>query len=1080
MSISENTITMATKRKSAIAKGKILYKTDSVSKLNIRDFWKGEFEIKSIIKDNKDFLSSLNIKDGKISAYNCSCGMSGPLSGLCEHNIATAYAYINNFIPKNTIISTSESVRIMLSQYASKQINNKLKLTNNKYIGSIKIDIELKYSNYEGFKVGFRIGTEQKYIVKNISKLINLIVNEEFYKYGEKLAFYHTYNSFDEHSLKVIKILEGFILAGENYFSQTKNFKYNINPSFRYISLGGENLKKLLLLYEGKDVPIEYAYGNIKNHCICNENPNLTVEFTKLNGGLSMEIPYLQHIVHSEKLLYILDERNLYICDKQFGEDLMPFLNGIVNNCINVNDRDIPAICRQILPKIKRYLTVEERNGLNLSAYIPPELKTIFRLDKENLDVIKLEVEFIYGETIIKPNLQRYASSISFRDVSGEAEVINEISKYFEETKEQGTFLILENDEKVFDFLTNGYQLLLELGEVYISESFKNIKIVNPPKVTVGVSINSGWLDINIDTGDFPIGELKQVIDSYNKKKKFYRLKNGTFFNLEENLFSSIAQITENLDISKDLKFSETIRLPEYRAFYIDKILKENNEIKLQRDSYFKEVIEKFETFKDSNYKIPHLVKNILRGYQKEGFRWLKTLDHYGFGGILADDMGLGKTIQIITLLLSEKEVSTKESYENDTRSTSLIICPASLIYNWEAEIRQFGNSLETCIITGEQSLRIGLIKEYKNYDIIITSYDYLRRDIKYYKEAVFRFQIIDEAQFIKNGTTKIANAVKEINSIRRFALTGTPVENKLSELWSIFNYLMPNILYDYKYFKTNIETPIVRDNDLVVLEKLSAMISPFILRRLKKDVLKELPDKIEQIITTKLEGEQAKLYAASVLEFKEVLNNTSEYEYNRGKMGILAQLIKLRQICCEPSLYFEDYNSGSAKLETCMEILKNAIQAGHKVLLFSQFTTMLEIISKRLLEEKIKYHKLEGKTSKTDRMHMVKSFETDKTQVFLISLKAGGTGLNLVAADIVIHYDPWWNIAAENQATDRAHRIGQNSVVSVFKIIAKDTIEENILKLQESKKGLADKVISANNMSLSSLSKEELLEIIK
>jgi Superfamily II DNA/RNA helicases, SNF2 family len=1080
MSILENAITMATKRKSAIAKGKILYKTNSVSKLNIRDFWKGEFEIKSIIKDNKDFLSSLNIKDGKIVVYDCSCGMSGQLAGLCEHNVAAAYAYINNYTPKDTIISTSEAVRIMLSQYSSKQINKKLALTNNKYIGNIKIELELKYSNYEGFKVGFKIGTEQKYIVKNISKLVNATVNEEFYKYGEKLAFYHTYNSFDERSLSVIKILEGFILAGENYFAQTKNFKYNIKHSFRYISLEGENLKKLLLLYEDENIPIEYACGNIKNHRICNKNPNFEVKFTKLNGGLSIEIPDLKHIVYSNKSLSMLDEKNLYLCDKQFGEDLMPFLNGIVNNCINVNERDIPAICRRILPILKQYLTIKEENGLNLSSYTPPELKTIFKLDKEIFDGIKLEVEFIYGEIVVKPNFQKYVVSNSFRDVSGEAEVINEISKYFDETKEQGTFVILENNEKIYEFLTNGYQLLLKLGEVYISENFKNIKIVNPPKVTVGVSINSGWLDINIDTGNFPIEELEQVIDSYNKKKKFYRLKNGTFFNLEENLFSSIAKITENLDISKDVKFSESMKLPEYRAFYIDKILKSNNDIKLQRDSYFKEIIKNFENLENSDYEIPHSVKNILREYQKEGFRWLKILDHYGFGGILADDMGLGKTIQVIALLLSEKEISIKTPHGDNSLSTSLIICPASLIYNWEAEIRQFGNSLETCIITGEQSVRIDLIKEYKNYDVIITSYDYLRRDIKYYKEAIFRFQIIDEAQFIKNGTTKISNAVKEINSMRRFALTGTPVENKLSELWSIFNYLMPGILYDYKYFKANIEAPIVRDNNLVVLEKLSAMISPFILRRLKKDVLKELPDKIEQIITTKLEGEQAKLYAASVLEFKELLNSTSEYEYKRSKMGILAQLIKLRQICCEPSLYFENYNSGSAKLETCMEILKNAIQAGHKVLLFSQFTTMLEIISKRLLEEKIEYHKLEGKTSKTDRMHMVQSFKTDKTQVFLISLKAGGTGLNLVAADVVIHYDPWWNIAAENQATDRAHRIGQNSVVSVFKIIAKDTIEENILKLQKSKQGLADKVISANNISLSSLSKEELLEIIK
>ncbi len=363
--------------------------------------------------------------------------------------------------------------------------------------------------------------------------------------------------------------------------------------------------------------------------------------------------------------------------------------------------------------------------------------------------------------------------------------------------------------------------------------------------------------------------------------------------------------------------------------------------------------------------------------------------------------------------------------------------------------------------------------------DVLVTSYDLLKRDVLLYQELEFRFQIIDEAQYIKNPSTQSAKAVKLVKAQTRFALTGTPIENRLGDLWSIFDYLMPGFLFTYSGFKKRFETPIVKDGDERALKALHRLTGPFVLRRLKSDVLKELPEKLETVVYSMPDKEQKELYTANALQLKNQLESLSGASVGAEKMQILAQLTRLRQLCCDPSLCYERYKGGSAKLDTCVELIAGGIGGGHKILLFSQFTSMLDIIGKRLKKEGISYHLLTGSTSKEDRMRLAGEFQTDEVPVFLISLKAGGTGLNLTAADIVIHYDPWWNVAAQNQATDRTHRIGQEKQVSVFRLIMKDTIEENIIRLQENKQSLAEQIITEGTLSIGSLSREELLSIL-
>ena len=527
-----------------------------------------------------------------------------------------------------------------------------------------------------------------------------------------------------------------------------------------------------------------------------------------------------------------------------------------------------------------------------------------------------------------------------------------------------------------------------------------------------------------------------------------------------------------------DKKNPDTIKMPLFRALYLDELLAEKESVELKKNREYRKLIGKMRSYENGDYEVPQSLEAVLREYQRDGFYWIKTLKENGFGGILADDMGLGKTLQILAFLLSEKE----QGKVGDELRT-LIVAPASLVYNWKKEVERFTPQLSVCVMAGTAHERKELIKnQTSNADVWITSYDLLKRDIELYQDIVFANEIIDEAQYIKNQTTHAAKSVRLVNSSFRMALTGTPMENRLSELWSIFDYLMPGFLYGYTRFRSEIEMPIVSDKDEDAMTRLRAMIHPFILRRLKKDVLKELPEKQEEIVTVALSGEQEKLYQAHSQRLKMFLEDQNDEDFAQNKLQILAELTKLRQLCCGPELLLENYKGENAKLETCIELITQAIAGGHKILLFSQFTSMLDLIGEKLKKEKIDYYRIDGSVKKEARMEMVEQFQNPQNQVsvFCISLKAGGTGLNLTAADIVIHYDPWWNKAAQNQATDRAHRIGQKHAINVYQLIAEETIEQKICELQQVKEDLAEEVLSGEGISSTQFNKDEIMNLLE
>ena len=853
----------------------------------------------------------------------------------------------------------------------------------------------------------------------------------------------------------------------------------------------------------GKELPADIFYTSESNWQISDQEPERHLKIFGNPDGIEVSINRLNSVEGRRKNICFLNRRILLEDRGKLKpvQDFLECVEEIPERTIFVAKKDVPLFCAELLPRLEQCFICEKENFDEQDYGVAPPEFAVY-LDATQTDMITCNPKVTYG----KKTYSLYdTTDLALRNLGKEAAVREVIQRYGEAYDERQKAMVITDEDKIYDLLTEGIPVFQQLGEVYISDTLKGMQVHPSPKVAVGVSIESGLMQLKMTAGEMSKEELIDILSRYNKRKKYYRLKDGSFVQKEDSGLDILADLKETLQLTDQQLMQESVPVDTYRALYIDQQLRDNPVISSVRDKNFRSLIRNMKTVEDNDFEIPAELEPILRGYQKTGFLWLKTLSANGFGGILADDMGLGKTLQVICYLLSEyqereiQEKSKKEPVEKEQdienegrqrekkssddrlRRNALIVAPASLVYNWNSELERFAPRLAVRMIVGTAAQRRTLLEAADEREILITSYDLLRRDIDFYKKYRFRCQIIDEAQYIKNHSTQAAKAVKKIQADTRFALTGTPVENRLSELWSIFDYLMPGFLYSYSRFREELEVQIVQHESEKASERLRKMIRPFVLRRLKKDVLRDLPDKLEENMYTRLEGEQQKLYDAHVKRMKLLLDKQSEEEFNTSKIVILSELTKLRQICCDPALLFEEYKGESAKLEMCVDLIRNAVENGHKILVFSQFTTMLSRLADRLENEETAYYMLTGSTGKEKRAKMVEEFnkEDNPTAVFLISLKAGGTGLNLTAADIVIHYDPWWNLAVQNQATDRAHRIGQKNVVNVYKLIAKDTIEENIVKLQEKKHALADQILNGEDMGSGSFSREEILVLL-
>ena len=579
-----------------------------------------------------------------------------------------------------------------------------------------------------------------------------------------------------------------------------------------------------------------------------------------------------------------------------------------------------------------------------------------------------------------------------------------------------------------------------------------NESIIDPSiSLTINQSRN-GYMGLDLEIEGIDKNEYRRVFNAYKEKKKLYRISNGGYLNLQNKDLIDSFRLIDSLSIYFDF---DNMKIPNNKAMYLENFIEDLDFVDGKK--YASNIAKRYKMVSNKSYEVPSNLNAKLRDYQIQGYNYLKTLASYEFGGILADEMGLGKTIQTITFLLSNEN----KKY--------IVITPTALVYNWKSEIEKFAPSLNVGLAHGNKANRESIIKNYMDYDIILTTYNTYKNDQEEYEKIFFDYCIIDEAQNIKNPDSLIAKSIKKVNAKVKFALTGTPIENNLIELWSIFDFVMPGYLYTKETFKR------IFVNEYANIPELKKMIQPFILRRSKADVIEELPKKIEHKYYVELEKEHKRAYNGFVKLVKSKLEENKD-----DNLAIFSYLTKLRQLALAPELMVKNYRGKNSKIDLLMNLIND--NRDRKILIFSQFTKVLQLIGQTLSENNISYSYLDGKTKAEQRVNLVDEFNNNEDKkIFLISLKAGGVGLNLTSASMVIHFDPWWNPSVENQATDRAHRIGQKNVVDVVKLISKSTVEENVIALQEEKKDLIDSVMDKdleNSKFLRNLSKDELIDL--
>ena len=1059
------------------------------------------FEVTAEVEGTDTYNTYIQVKNGEIENITCTCPDYYNYYGVCKHTLATVLALADYNVEKiekheNKATVQKEKKYTNFSQIVKTIYNHELNeidkdLEDNelKNTGTIKIEPKIIYDKFtKEMKVEFKIGNKRMYKIKNLAEFYTLMMLKENYKYGDKLEFVHRKEMFDQESQGLLE----FVLK---YAEIIKYANSNANSNYRYygkalnennIILGNTGLDELFDIQKNKKVLIEKDY-EVKAIDFLEEDPPLDFSLEQISDDEYKIIAnfdiYKINILRGKNYKYVLTDKNLYRCSKEFTNTNLEMLTLFRENYVSevmLGKKEIGDLFSIVLPKVKNAIKIEEKLKKEVEEYIPEKLRVKVFLDFDKNNYVVADVKLCYGENEFNPLNQKEEKNFKFpRNIVEETKAMNIFRKTGFMFEPQNLRFILPDDEKIYNFLSEDINLYMKKFEVLVTENFKTKEIVAPKVGSLGVGVENNLLEIDLSKLNINPEELQEMLAKYKLKKKFYRLKNGAFLQLQD---SEEVEFLDKLITGTDIDYKElengTVRLPVNRTLYLNQLLKKMKNTEITKDKQYREIVNNLNKDLLEEENIPQQFENILRSYQKTGFQWLKTLDNYRFGGILADDMGLGKTIQVISMLVSYKE------NQEENKKTSLVVSPSSLALNWKNEIEKFAPELNIKVISGNANQRKEIINEIERYDVIVTSYDLLKRDIEIYKEKnyTFRFIIADEAQYLKNNNAKNAKAIKQIKADSRFALTGTPIENSLAELWSIFDFVMPGYLFSYKKFKSTYETAIVKDNDEDAMKKLKMLIEPFVLRRTKKEVLTELPEKTITVLKNEMGEEQRKIYLSYLVRTKQELQDEiNSNGYERSQIKILAALTRLRQICCHPSLFIDNYNEPCSKLEQCMEILEDGITAGHKILLFSSYTSMFEIIEKELKNRNIKYFKLTGATKVDERVDLVDEFnQNDEIKVFLISLKAGGTGLNLIGADMVIHYDPWWNISAENQATDRAYRIGQKNNVQVYKLITKDSIEEKIYDLQQRKATLTDNMLDTKTTFISKLSKEDIMNLFE
>ncbi|MDO4167567.1 MAG: DEAD/DEAH box helicase [Eubacteriales bacterium] len=1047
-------------------RGMRYYAAHAVSKVTWNE---ASGQYRGVVQGGNPYTVTIDFgEDGELQ-YRCNCPAKVNQHGACKHVVATLL-FISDYQQRESMRENQQegdqTAYEIIEYFRKREYQG---LTPTYYHLELRITVNERM-RAQGSKAFLRLyaGSGRMYKISNTKKFISDYTAGNVISLGKEFRFIPGECAFEPVSKQVmdylVEIYEIQETLGKTYYSNLFNRQELV--------LSQNMLHKLLQLAEGLHIQMTF----------CGEDMGVT-EIVCGNPDISLEIDMdQQKLILKEKtedrLTAICEDgtilgfdHSLYLPDAEFIANLLPFYTAIFGNesrQVEFRGDNMGDFIEKVLPVIKKSMQITVPEEIR-NHYIVEPIEPKLYLDmvvQRHRPVITASLRFCYGDYEVNPLEEIKAGAyIVVRDREEEERLIHLL--YDMHFTVNGTVFQLTREEDIFQMMTEHLPELTEQFIVFYSKDYKSIAVRKMGSLQAGIRFNTDINLLEMDLGytQIPKAELEDFFRAIRLKRKYYRLKSGAFIDLTKQE-RNIDMLRQMLDVAESTE-NGTLQFKQNTAIYLEELLPRSNRI--QKEESYQKLIQDLRYPEKTQWEIPAMMANILRPYQKVGYQWLKTLAKYGMGGILADDMGLGKTIQTIAYICSNPKTQT------------LIVCPTSLAYNWQEEFEKFAPHIRTCIVTGNPGERHQRLTQNRDeYDVWITTYPLIRKDVESYREISFDAMFIDEAQFIKNPASLGAKAVKSVKAAHRFALTGTPIENALSELWSIFDFVMPGFFPSYHRFADQYERPILRGNNDKRMQELRKRIQPFILRRMKKDVLKELPDKIETRRTAQMTAKQKKIYRSYLSRIQAEIRDKDSFADGQDRLQVLAALTRLRQICCHPGTFVENYQGGSGKLELLMEQLPDLLAAGHHVIIFSQFTSMLSLIAAELRNQQIAFYYLAGSTSPEERKREVKSFNQGEVNVFLVSLKAGGTGLNLTGADTVIHFDPWWNPAVEDQATDRAYRIGQKRKVQVIKYVMKDSIEEKIYELQKRKKNLSDRVIQSGEMFVNQLTSEELFALLR
>lgn len=1058
--------------------GERILKNDLISDFSYENNDETIILISSVISENlfSEYSCKIDIdkKTKEVLFTHCSCDDFEKESVkkknyCCKHLTATFYKFLKALdedsnlalelglnIEKKELVKKSEgSILDFLLQNDKKSLFLKFEVILNKSLWNDKITAQ------------FKIGTENMkssklYALKDIYAFLTAFYNEISLPYGKDFVFNIREQSLKPKDKKLIKFIEML-----KEMDMSKSIYKRLDEKL----INGKNLvipkallREFLIIISKHRVYLGEGFYSrqIETEIIFDKIP-IPMGLKTLGDMIKLEaLRGVPKALNDNEDVFLYDTL-IYLPPEEQLENLKPYLEVFTHgNSIFFTKEEEYRVLKELIPSMQKVTSnIELSKDLSEKIVIAkPKFKFYFDKDKNITVYLRVsydKYEFDYFEG--------YFEKVIYRDTLKEESVVKELYKLgFENVN--NSFVLLKDDDYIFQFFKKDILNLQKIGEVYYSESFTGIKSIS--KGSFKGDIRKGkydYFELNFSIKGLENEEILSILKAFRDNKKYYKLKTGEFLDLEEIELKKFLKLLESLEGENKIEENK-VSFPKSKGIYLEKYLEEEKMKNFRGRKELKSLKNMLLDVSNTNFNIPKNLNGVLRNYQEKGFKWLNTLDYLGFGGILGDEMGLGKTFQTIAFLLSKED------------SKSLIVAPTSLVFNWYSEFKKFAPSLKVVMVNKSPSEREEIIKDYKKYDILITTYNLVKRDLESYKKIFFHYVILDEAQNIKNPSSQNAKSVKELKSKNRFALTGTPIENSLMELWSIFDFIMPNYLYDENKFTTRYYRRL--EEEPVIIEELKRLVTPFILRRYKKDVIKELPDKIEKKLIIPMEEEQKKVYKAYLEQIKALIEKkVINDEFKSSKIEILSYITKLRQIAIDPSLVMDKYLGESGKMEAILELVTQGIEENHKILIFSQFTSVLKNISKLFKLNDISFSYLDGSTPSKERGKLVEDFNKNSNSVFLISLKAGGTGLNLTSADIVIHFDPWWNPAVEDQASDRAHRIGQKNVVEVIKMISENSVEEKIVNLQEEKRKLIDSVMGENIVlgeNLSSLTEEDIM----